>query len=621
MDVKNLLLKNHQLLGDTLMMTAGVRDLKSYAPSYKIWVDTNYREVWENNPHIEHCPVSADCESYNVGPRTVTQSSATNGLHFANAYRVCIEEKLGIKIRQGPLRGEIFLNEEEKKKIIPAEDYWVINIDCGPYDSKRWSNERWQEVVDLLPWITFVQIGLDGDNKYRLRGRNVIDFVGKTQGRGGLRRLFGLVYNAHGCFSLVSSLAHIAGAFDKSCVTVAGAREPITFEQYQQHRYLSTIGSVDCARKKACWRCKLNACKKQSGGLVDGIPKCLALITAKDVANAAESYYRGEALKRDLDKPIPKRKKIFRVVSNARMVGGAERSAIEIIKMAQLRDYRVELAPRKGVVCPDFRKRIKDVYITDRVSDPCDVLLFYSSDMVFDFHKNEFSVFEKLEAKRKVMALTYKIGKAGETEWTKGWDEYLFLCSDLEKKFLNKYKEANTKVLAPPVNFEDLLKTEPNYQGKPKILRHSSQGDSKFSKDINELIKGSEAYFSFMPAPSFLEKSTKTITYGYNEMSIKAFLQKGNCFWYLLPEKYTDQGPRVIVEAMASGLPVIAENRDGAKDRVTTETGWLINNHREAVEIINSLTPEVLEKKGKAARERAKTEFRKERWIEEILGD
>jgi glycosyltransferase involved in cell wall biosynthesis len=87
----------------------------------------------------------------------------------------------------------------------------------------------------------------------------------------------------------------------------------------------------------------------------------------------------------------------------------------------------------------------------------------------------------------------------------------------------------------------------------------------------------------------------------------------------LLPEKYTDQGPRTIMEAMAAGLPVIAENRDGAKDRVTEECGWLVSKHEEVIDIIKSLNPEILEKKGKAARERAKKEFRKEKWIEAII--
>jgi glycosyltransferase involved in cell wall biosynthesis len=150
-------------------------------------------------------------------------------------------------------------------------------------------------------------------------------------------------------------------------------------------------------------------------------------------------------------------------------------------------------------------------------------------------------------------------------------------------------------------------------------MRHSSQGNLKYSKDINDLIARTQADYGFMPPPSFLRLEPRIQVHSYGAVSVSDFLSIGNCFWYLLPEGYTDQGPRVIMEAMAAGLPVIAENRDGAKDRVTPETGWLVDSHEEAVGIINSLTPEILEKKGKAARERARTEFNKERWIEEVL--
>jgi len=132
--------------------------------------------------------------------------------------------------------------------------------------------------------------------------------------------------------------------------------------------------------------------------------------------------------------------------------------------------------------------------------------------------------------------------------------------------------------------------------------------------------------FFFMPRPStllpcgrHLDGGSVVSYYEENGLPVPQFLEGMACFWYLLPPDYTDQGPRVIVEAMAAGLPVIAENRDGAKDRLTPETGWLVDSHADVAGIINSLTPEVLREKGLAARERAKTEFCKERWIREVL--
>ena len=99
---------------------------------------------------------------------------------------------------------------------------------------------------------------------------------------------------------------------------------------------------------------------------------------------------------------------------------------------------------------------------------------------------------------------------------------------------------------------------------------------------------------------------------------IADFLSKGNLFWYSLPIGYMDQGPRVICEAMAAGLPILADNWGGAVDRVTPECGWLCNTKAEMLEIVTNVTLEELKKKGEAARERAKT-FKPEAWIEEII--
>jgi glycosyltransferase involved in cell wall biosynthesis len=75
------------------------------------------------------------------------------------------------------------------------------------------------------------------------------------------------------------------------------------------------------------------------------------------------------------------------------------------------------------------------------------------------------------------------------------------------------------------------------------------------------------------------------------------------------------------MEAMAAGLPVIADNFSGPKDRVTPETGWLCNSWNDYLDVITEIIvePKILEIKGKAAREHAKKEFVPERWIEEIL--
>jgi len=658
-----LLLRNHMLLGDTLMMTSGVRDLKATYKDCEIIVDTNHKEIWENNPHISHSKKDKTYYDsvYDVGPRIVTQGSKLNGMHFTTAFRVCFEDRMNKFITQGLLKPELFLTEAEKNKKIIDGKYWLVNTDYGGFGTKEWFNDRWQEVIDTIPWITFVQIGLKATNKFRLRGKNVIDLVGKTEPpESGLRDLFSLFFNAQGVLSLVSASMHIAAAFDKPCVVIAGNREPVSYIAYQGHTYLHNIGTLPCSKVTSCWACAKHACfkrwfhvqppdvKKKILGedlfytyshkdsairntfdinkyaeeeKKNWIPQCIDMIRATDVVSAVLRYYEGGRLSQPSNIAVVKKEKVLRIISNGTTLGGAERSYLEIIQMAQKKGYMVELATRRGALCSDIKNRLMGVRLTHKITAPCDVLLLYASDMIWDFHKAEFERFEYLQAKKKIMALTYKIGRAGSTQWTKGWDKYLFLSSTLKDKFLERVPEANTKVLAPPIDVTKFLDNNPDFEAPLHILRHSSQGDNKYSKDVNNLIKGCNGTkFSFMPAPSFLESKENVTDYNYNEVSVPEFLSKGNCFWYMLPYGYTDQGPRVIMEAMAAGLPVIAENRDGAKDRVTEETGWLIDKHEEAVQIINELTPEVLERKGKKAKERAMKEFRKENWIEEIIG-
>jgi ADP-heptose:LPS heptosyltransferase len=417
-----LLLKNGQpRLGDTLMITPAVRDLKHSYPDYQIKVQTSHMQIWQNNPHLSEYEGMPD-KIVGIGPGEVTQGSATNGLHFTNAFRISLEEKLGIAIRQGPLKPELFLSKYEKEQRTIEGDYWVINIDCGPYDTKRWIPERWQQLVNSMPYINFVQIGSRQYNSQRLSGNNVIDMVGKTENYDtGLRELFSLIYHSQGVISLVSASMHIAGALEKPCVVIAGAREPsmhiagalekpcvviagarepVTFEAYQWHRYLHNIGSLPCAKLKTCWSGGMGACRKKAGrhGIeIKDVAKCIDMITVQDVEKAVGSHYEGKLFHEPKAKAKPIEPKIMKIVTNARILGGAERSVIEIAKMAQERGYKVQIVPRGGNVCQAFQSQLQNVEYTSVITDPCDVLLLYASDMVFDFHKEEFNPFNNLQ--------------------------------------------------------------------------------------------------------------------------------------------------------------------------------------------------------------------------------
>jgi len=560
---------------------------------------------------------------------------------------------------------DVHLSDVEKNRPPLIEGrYWLIMVGTRKqFTSKVWPYERWQEVVNAMPEITFVQVGLAAHEQLVLEGPNVIDFIGRTEHADtGIRDLFNLYYHCDGSMGLVTFQMHLAAAFRKPCVIVAGAREPVSFEKYNWHRYLENQGSMRCGKftdiTRSCWRTSIEGCPNRTES---GTPRCLDLILPSHVIEAARSYYVGgmlEPLTADVStviqvpevtRPAPETKDVqegipvdavparaqvraqnqptFKMICNAHGFGGGERSTIWIMNRMIQEGYNVQLVPSKGV-SDDYRKAIPFVEVTGDLTSPCAILALYATDMVFGFQEERYQLFDQIQADRKIMVLNYKVGKAGDSMWTRSWDAYGFLNSTIRDSFLTKCPDAPTFVLPPPVDLKPFLEANPGSLNRTlHLVRHSSQGDRKFPGDSNYMIKQIRegdpgCMFSFMPAPSSMDPDIpKVYKYRVNEISVIDFLTRGTCFWYPLPEGYTDQGPRVIIEAMAVGLPVIAENRDGAKERVTEETGWLCDTHDQYAEIIKSIDGRILAQKGAAAKERARKHFDPEQWVSAILGE
>ncbi|MBU2052453.1 hypothetical protein KKH13_04590 [Patescibacteria group bacterium] len=327
--------------------------------------------------------------------------------------------------------------------------------------------------------------------------------------------------------------------------------------------------------------------------------------------------------------------KFIKVVSTARGWGGCARSITTIMKLLLAAGHRVEFIPfRNSVGSREFKEclsgDLKNVVVTENYSsilEACDVLFVYGDDYIWEFGTPEVSAaFSEINAKRKIMMLNYRRGKVGEIPWTRGWDKYMFLNKTQEDELLRVHPGVPTKVLPPCTDLTEFLKIKPFYQGNLRIVRHSSQGDTKYSKEFQHevfslLVAREDAEISLMPAPSWLEDHARVHKMWRNVPPVPEFLATGNLFWYSLPQGYMDMGPRVILESMAAGLPVMADAWGGAVDRVTPECGWLVKSKDEYAEIIKNLTPEELEEKGKAAKARALAEFVPENYLKEIIGN
>lgn len=147
--------------------------------------------------------------------------------------------------------------------------------------------------------IKFVQVGGSGDYHPPLRG--VVNLVGKTT----IRELIRLVYHAAGVVSPVTCAMHIAAAFDKPCVVVAGGREPPHWEMYPMHQFLHTVGQLPCCARGGCWKARVSPlgdgdedrdrnlcmCPTERNGQV--VATCMAMIEPIDVCRALERYHSG----------------------------------------------------------------------------------------------------------------------------------------------------------------------------------------------------------------------------------------------------------------------------------------------------------------------------------------
>jgi len=332
--------------------------------------------------------------------------------------------------------------------------------------------------------------------------------------------------------------------------------------------------------------------------------------------------------------------KLVRFVFNGRGEGGAERSTRWMMEELIRRGYQVQYISPNEFPSGTFRNApVQGVQFTNNLSElkqPCDYLFLYANDWIWEF-KNLEEVFSNTQAKRKVIAVNYKMGGVGEVKWTLNWDKYLFLNSDLERELINRHKRKVgtiplTRVMAPPTDLSDYFSINPSYEGNLKLLRHSSQGDAKYPKDFNDMLNlilyevpGCEIFL--MPAPSFLEESLKNNdrihVHLRNKPPVKEFLTLGNAFWYKLPEGYTEGGPKVIMEAQAAGLPIIAENHSGAVDRLVNGGGYLCNSFEEHLSAIKNLNANEPFRRafGNKSREHAKNNYDPMLWIEEILGE
>jgi len=299
------------------MLTAAVRDLhRCYPDRFATDVRTACPQLWENNPYVTALDEKDNGAEVIECHYPLIHRSNQAPYHSIHGFIQFLNERLGLQIKPTAFKGDIHISQLEKSWFsqvheINGEDtpFWIV-VAGGKYDftAKWWHPARYQAVVDHFQGkVVFVQVGAKEHHHPALRG--VIDLREKTD----LRQLVRLVYHAQGVLCPVTSLMHLAAAIEvkggrpknRPCVVVAGGREPSQWEAYPHHQYTHTNGALLCCDDGGCWKSRVlplgdgdekdkpqNLC----ADVVNGLPRCMDLITAEEVIRRIELYYRGGAL-------------------------------------------------------------------------------------------------------------------------------------------------------------------------------------------------------------------------------------------------------------------------------------------------------------------------------------
>ena len=313
---RKVIFRNYQSPGDLVMLLYGICSLhESHPGQFLTGVECGVPEIFQDNPLITKLdPADPEVKVINADYPDVHRSN-TYPVRFSTAFGNAMAEQLGVKIKPCEFSGMIYVTPEERswyssvyeilKRDVP---YWVLNAGHKhDFTAKAWGFDRYQELVNRFPDVWFVQVGAKEHEHPPLEGKNLLNFVGKTD----TRQMIRLVFNSFGVISGVSFPMHLAYAVPphprffgrpRANITIAGGREPAHWEQGPNHQFLHTCGMLSCCAGGGCWKSRvvpINDGDRKDNDLCERptllesgqwIAQCMSMITVDDVATQIRRY-------------------------------------------------------------------------------------------------------------------------------------------------------------------------------------------------------------------------------------------------------------------------------------------------------------------------------------------
>lgn len=322
--MQNLLLSHHLAVGDVVVATAVVRDLvKTYPGQFRVAFDTNMSPVFDNNPYVvpkETIQKERNWQYVRLDYAPGLYDQRFRGCHFMEYFHKDLASKTGIEVPLTLPYPDLHLTDEEKEVREYQERYWVIFAGGkNDFPIKIWNWKHAQEVVNQIRGMGLQVVQSGGRGQRPVHVHYPLENCIHDLDRADLRQLFRLIYHAEGVICGITGPMHIAAALQRPCVVVAGGREAWWWEAYvhenpgfrphvarhllMPHKYLHTIGLMDCCQNHGCWLNKVVQidndkllCKRPVVHEHQAVAGCLEIIRPEHVMEAVSYYYTSKLL-------------------------------------------------------------------------------------------------------------------------------------------------------------------------------------------------------------------------------------------------------------------------------------------------------------------------------------
>lgn len=272
-------------IGDRLIATAVVRDLKRQYPEYRIGVETPLpMSVFTNNPYIDWSINRNNADKIVKLRYSGDERTGSSG-HCIEGALKRLNEELGTKVKLSVLAPDIHLPITRTNK----PGYWIINAGHQTGSSvKNLGLARYQEIVDRLPEIKFVQIGGKSARDVCKPLRGVENLIGQTN----VQEVFSLLSGASGVISPPSFIVHMNIFKNTPSIVLNGGREPDILTKYPNTIHFSCIGKYECCKKHACKKFQVEknsgerkACLDVVSVAGEAVPRCMAELNLNGIIN------------------------------------------------------------------------------------------------------------------------------------------------------------------------------------------------------------------------------------------------------------------------------------------------------------------------------------------------